>query len=96
VAPSDVATGRVFNIGTGTSHTLNEVYAAIAGQLGFTVKPIYGAEREGDIKHSLADITRATTELGYLPKAYFHEGLKKTVAWYLEEKEKKEVASLKN
>src|SRR3979490_371210 len=95
LAPSDVATGRVFNIGTGKSHALNEVYAAIAGQIGFTGKPIYGPEREGDIKHSLADITRAATELGYQPKALFHEGLKKTVAWYLEEKQKKEVASIK-
>jgi UDP-glucose 4-epimerase len=93
LAPGEVATGRVFNIGTGESHTLNQVYAAIAGQLGFTAKPIYGPEREGDIKHSLADITRATTELGYHPKARFHQGLKKTVAWYLEEKEKKEVVA---
>ena len=96
LAPSDVATGRVFNIGTGKSHTLNEVYAAIAGQLGFTAKPIYGPPREGDIKHSLADITRATTELGYQPLAHFHEGLKKTVAWYLEEKEKKQIPALKS
>jgi len=95
VAPSKVATGRVFNIGTGKSHTLNEVYAAIAGQLGFSNKPNYGPEREGDIKHSLADITRATTELGYQPKAQFHEGLQKTVAWYLEEQEKKEAVGAK-
>ena len=94
LAPSAVATGRVFNIGTGKSHTLNEVYAAIAGQLGFTSPPIYGPERAGDIKHSLADITRAGEELGYQPKAHFHEGLKKTVAWYLEEKQKKEAVSL--
>src|SRR6202789_3791386 len=67
LAPSAVAMGRVFNIGTGRSHTLNEVYAAIAGQLGFTAQPIYGPPREGDIKHSLADITRATAELGYRP-----------------------------
>jgi UDP-glucose 4-epimerase len=87
-APSEVATGRVFNIGTGKSHTLNDVYAAIAGQLGFSAKPKYGSEREGDIKHSLADISRASKELGYQPKAQFHEGLKKTVAWYLEEKQK--------
>jgi UDP-glucose 4-epimerase len=90
LAPSEVATGRVFNVGTGKSHTLNEVYAAIAGQLGFGAKPIYGPERAGDIKHSLADITRATNELGYQPKAHFHEGLQKTVAWYLAEKAKKE------
>ena len=95
VAPSEVATGRVFNIGTGRAHTLNEVYATIAEHLGFTAKPNYGPEREGDIKHSLADITRATTELGYQPRAHFHEGLKKTVAWYLEEKEKQHSPVLK-
>jgi UDP-glucose 4-epimerase len=94
-APSEVATGRVFNIGTGKSHTLNEVYATIAEHLGFTAKPTYGPPREGDIQHSLADITRATAELGYVPKAHFHEGLKKTVAWYLEEKQKNEAAALK-
>jgi nucleoside-diphosphate-sugar epimerase len=89
VAPSAVATGRVFNIGTGRSHTLNEVYAAIANQLGFRAQPIYGPPREGDIKHSLANIDRASKELGYQPKAHFHDGLRKTVAWYLVEKEKK-------
>ena len=94
LAPSAVATGRVFNIGTGKSHTLNEVYATIADQLGFKSSPKYGPEREGDIKHSLADITRATTELGYEPKAQFHDGLRKTVAWYLAEAEKKTVAEV--
>jgi nucleoside-diphosphate-sugar epimerase len=96
LAPSEVATGRVFNIGTGKSHTLNEVYATIAEHLGFTAKPIYGSPREGDIQHSLADITRATTELGYQPRAHFHDGLKKTVAWYVEEKEKKQSAVLQS
>ena len=95
LAPSEVATGRVFNIGTGRAHTLNEVYDAIAEQLGFAARPIYGPERAGDIKHSLADITRATTELGYQPKAHFQEGLRKTVAWYLEEKEKQSSPVLK-
>ena len=94
LAPSEVATGRVFNIGTGHAHTLNEVYATIAEHLGFKAKPSYGPERPGDIKHSLADITRATAELGYQPKAHFHEGLKKTVAWYLEEKEKQSSPAL--
>jgi UDP-glucose 4-epimerase len=95
LAPSAVATGRVFNIGTGNSHTLNEVYAAIAGELGFTGKPNYGPPREGDIKHSLADITRASTELGYQPKAQFHEGLRKTVAWYVAERDKAAVPVLR-
>jgi UDP-glucose 4-epimerase len=91
-APSAVATGRVFNVGTGASQTLNEVYTAIAGLLGFTGKPIYGPPRAGDIRHSLADIQRATAELGYQPKAHFHEGLQKTVAWYLAGTEKRAAA----
>ena len=94
VAPSAVATGRVFNIGTGKSHTLNEVYEAIAGQLGFTGKPIYAAPRAGDIKHSLANIDRAANELGYQPKFHFHDGLRKTVEWYLAEREKMPVGAL--
>jgi UDP-glucose 4-epimerase len=93
-APSSVATGRVFNIGTGKSHTLNQVYAAIAGQLGFSGKPIYGPPREGDIKHSLANIDRAVKELGYQPKLQFHDGLRKTVDWYVAEREKTPVAAV--
>jgi nucleoside-diphosphate-sugar epimerase len=92
-APSDVATGRVFNVGTGRSHTLNEVYATIAEHLGFKGKPNYGPERAGDIKHSLASIERARKELGYEPKIHFHEGLKKTVDWYVAEHQKAALAS---
>jgi nucleoside-diphosphate-sugar epimerase len=94
VAPSEFATGRVFNIGTGRAHTLNEVYETIASQLGFTGRPNYGPPRAGDIKHSLADITRATNELRYEPKFHFHDGLRKTVDSYVSEKEKAPVAAL--
>jgi len=83
VAPRELAVGRVFNIGTGQSRTLNEVYAAIAGLLGFSGKPNYGPPREGDIEHSLASIVRAEADLGYKPAADFNEGLKKTVEWYV-------------
>lgn len=92
-APGSVATGRVFNIGTGHSHTLNELYETIAKHIGFTEKPTYGPPREGDIQHSLADITRASSELGYKPKVDFYEGLQKTVAWYLENNSSKELTA---
>ena len=91
-APSAVATGRVFNVGTGKAHTLNEVYATIAEHLGFSAAAKYGPERVGDIKHSLANIERAQKELGYQPKVHFHDGLKKTVDWYVSENEKKAAA----
>jgi nucleoside-diphosphate-sugar epimerase len=96
MAPSSVATGRVFNIGTGKSHTLNEVYAVIAEQLAFTSEPKYGPPREGDIRHSLANIERAAQELGYQPRVHFHEGLHKTVAWYIAEREKSAVPALQD
>lgn len=86
VAPKQHATGRVFNIGTGHSYTLNELYATLASILNFGPKPIFGPERAGDVQHSLANIERAQQELGYSSTASFREGLEKTVAWYLEEK----------
>lgn len=86
-APREMASGRVFNIGTGKSHTLNEVYSAIANLLGFSGKPNYGPARDGDIEHSLASINRASEVLGYRPAADFYEGLRQTVAWYLEGRE---------
>lgn len=89
-APSTVATGRVFNVGTGKSRTLNDVYAGIAAALDFKQPPQYGPARAGDVKHSLASIERAQTELGYAPKADFQDGLQKTVAWYLSQARKAE------
>lgn len=91
-APSSVATGRVFNVGTGKSSTLNQVYQGIASALGFQQPPQYGPERVGDVKHSLASIERARTELGYEPKADFEQGLEKTVAWYVSQHRKSQTA----
>ncbi len=81
-APSQVATGRVFNVGTGETHTLNDLYAGLAEILQFREKAGHGPTRPGDILHSQADITRAQQELGYAPTVGFHSGLERTVAWY--------------
>ena len=48
----------------------------------YSGSPIYAAERGGDIKHSLADISLAEKHLGYKPKVNFEEGLRRTVEWY--------------
>ena len=85
VAPSQYATGRVFNVGTGQTHTLNDLYQTLAEILGFSERPKYSSLRAGDILHSQADISRARTELGYEPKVSFREGLERTAAWYLSE-----------
>ena len=87
-APASCATGRVFNVGTGKRHTLNDLYAALASILRFERKPNYGPSRAGDVQHSLASIDRARNELGYQPMDDFHAGLEKTVAWYVKQAEK--------
>ena len=50
--------------------------------LGSRLNVTYGPVRSGDVKDSLADITRARTLLGYEPLVSFEEGLKKTIDWY--------------
>ncbi len=92
-APATVATGRVFNVGTGHSHTLNDLFRTLAEILGFPHQPKYGPTRAGDIAHSLAQITRARTELSYTPQEDFRQGLEQTVAWYLAEHEKQYAAT---
>ena len=87
-APASVATGRVFNVGTGHSHTLLDLYATLASILDFHGQPNFGATRAGDVQHSLAKIDRAHEELGYQPMQDFRKGLEITASWYLAEKEK--------
>jgi len=81
-APAPQAAGKVFNVATGRRVTLNETFKALQGLTSFSGSPIYGEERGGDIKHSLADISLAEEHLGYKPKVDFEDGLRKTVDWY--------------
>jgi UDP-glucose 4-epimerase len=75
-APSSSA-GRVYNIATGARITLNQAYEAIRKITGYRGEVRYMPEREGDIRHSVADITRAKDELGYHPACSFEAGLRK-------------------
>jgi UDP-glucose 4-epimerase len=81
-APAEKVAGKVFNIACGRRITLNETFHALKKVIGFTGEAIYGPERTGDIKHSLADISLAQELLGYQPCIPFEEGLRRTVEWY--------------
>jgi nucleoside-diphosphate-sugar epimerase len=80
-AAGEVA-GRVFNVATGQRVDLNETFQLLKKLTGYSGKVEYAAERAGDIKHSLADISHAAKHLGYVPKVNFEEGLRRTVEWY--------------
>jgi UDP-N-acetylglucosamine/UDP-N-acetyl-alpha-D-glucosaminouronate 4-epimerase len=76
------APGQVFNVACGVRTTLLEVVALIAEITGRPVKPVHEPARAGDIKHSLADISRARHILGYTGGVDFKQGLVRTVEWY--------------
>jgi nucleoside-diphosphate-sugar epimerase len=50
--------------------------------VGATVEPIYEDAREGDVRHSQADISKARQALHYEPQTSFDEGLRRTIEWY--------------
>jgi UDP-N-acetylglucosamine/UDP-N-acetylgalactosamine 4-epimerase len=76
------AVNQVYNIAFGTKTSLNEVFEMIKEIGGSDLAPKYGPERKGDVKHSLADISKAKELLGYDPEFDIREGIKKTFEWY--------------
>ena len=81
-APAVAVAGGVFNVATGTRADLNETFQILKKLTGYSGDVKYGPEREGDVKHSLADISSAEKHLGYKPQVDFEEGLRRTVDWY--------------
>ena len=81
-ASSKEASGKVYNIAYGEQTSLNEVYAVLTEALGINISPIYSPPRPGDIKHSLADISRAQKYLAYSPAWSFSKGMKAAIEWY--------------
>jgi UDP-N-acetylglucosamine 4-epimerase len=80
----------IFNIAYGERTSINELFYILRDNLSLfdskiaEVKPIYGQEREGDIAHSLSDISKARNLLGYTPEYSVKEGLEKASKWYWE------------
>lgn len=71
----------VFNIASGRSISLNSLAKKIGELLAREVRPRYEASRPGDIKHSLADISKAQV-IGYFPNYGIEDGLRETIRWY--------------
>ncbi len=70
----------VYNIGSGTATTINNLAKLVLKLMGKeNLKPIYTSPRPGDIKHSVADITKAMKELGYRPNTKLENGLKQLI-----------------
>ncbi len=92
-APLEAGQAEVLNVACGGAATLNEVHAKLASHYtkltGKDVPPArYGDFRAGDVRHSLADIKRATEVIGYKPGVLFDEGVERCVEAFLAQKGK--------
>ncbi len=76
------ASGKVFNVGVGGRVSLNEVLRELRKITGKALEAKYEPPRDGDIRDSQADISRAREFLGYEPQVSFEEGLARTFEWY--------------
>jgi UDP-glucose 4-epimerase len=78
------AAGEAFNVACGERISLNEVVARLGALAGAEVEAVHTDSRPGDVRHSLADISKAREILGYEPAVDFDEGLRRTYAYYEE------------
>jgi UDP-N-acetylglucosamine 4-epimerase len=82
------ATGQVYNVACGRRTTLNELYAIIRDKTMerrrlSPPEPVYEAFRPGDIRHSVADVSKIRHNLGYVPKHSVADGIGDAIGWYL-------------
>ena len=80
------ACGRSYNVAAGVRTSVNELAARIAAVCGGAPTPVYAPPRPGDVRDSLADLTRVREALGYAPRVGLDEGLRRTAGEYLSPK----------
>ena len=79
---NETALNEVYNIACGVSITLVELYDLLKEVMNSDLAPNFGPPRQGDVRHSLADISKARTLLGYEPEFDVKSGIEKAVHWY--------------
>jgi UDP-glucose 4-epimerase len=79
---AQAAVGNVCNIGCGARISLNQLVAVLERIIGCKANVEYHPARQGDVRDSQADISRAKSLLGYSPRVSIEDGLGKTVDWF--------------
>jgi UDP-N-acetylglucosamine 4-epimerase len=77
-----IAKHEVVNIAVGDVTTLNQLWKYICDIAGIDLQPHYREERRGDVRHSLANVSKAHQLIGYQPAVTIQKGLQTTVEWY--------------
>jgi nucleoside-diphosphate-sugar epimerase len=81
-ATTPAARGQVINVATGRRISINDLARTLLTLLDSPLSPVHVESRPGDVRDSLADLTRARQLLGYEPHVSFEDGLRKTIDWY--------------
>lgn len=76
------AVNQVYNIACGQQISLLQLFEELKKGAGSSLQPVHGPERTGDVKHSMADISKAKQLLGYSVRVPVEEGLRMTFQWY--------------
>jgi UDP-N-acetylglucosamine/UDP-N-acetyl-alpha-D-glucosaminouronate 4-epimerase len=76
------ASGEVINVATGRQISILELARTLGEIIGVSARPVHVEARPGDVRDSLADISKAKAILGYEPIVELEEGLRRTVDWY--------------
>lgn len=85
----ELVANKTYNVAVNEKTSLNKLYLIIEGLLSKKInniskkKPIYSNFRDGDIRHSLANIDKAKKLLGYEPEYKIKDGMVKTIDWYI-------------
>ncbi|KKP32373.1 MAG: NAD-dependent epimerase/dehydratase [Parcubacteria group bacterium GW2011_GWC2_32_10] len=82
VNSKEKANGQVFNIACNQENSLNQLVTLLCGITRKNFVPEYRQGRQGDVLHSLADISKAKEILGYEPRTQFKQGLEKSFEYY--------------
>ena len=89
-SPDPAAVNQVYNVAVGQRTSLNQLFEHLRAMLAprfahlARLSPIYRDFRAGDVRHSLADITKANRCLGYAPTHTIGDGLSEAMEWYLD------------
>ena len=82
VTAGDEVSGQVMNVATASRISLNELWATVQRIVGTSLSPEYAEPRAGDVRDSLADISKAERLLGYRPLVDLETGLAATLEWF--------------
>lgn len=85
---TEEAKNQVYNVAVGGRTTLNTLFSALKEHLGangvsYTQEPVYRDFREGDVRHSQANISKIKNALGYEPQFDIIQGIEKAMPWYV-------------